>query len=290
MRIIHDLDEITETARGWLAGGPVGFIPTMGDLHAGHASLIQAAREECEYTIVSIFVNPLQFGNDVGIVRAPHDIARDLQFLDAQQVDVVFLPRAEEMYPANFSTRVMFSGPLAERLEGGFQPEYVLGYATVITKLFQLIRPDVAYFGRKNAQQVALIRQVVRDLNIDVKVRVLPIARDADGLALGSATTILSAAERQAANLLYQALLAAKALLERGERRLALIEQAMIDVTAAAPLLKLDYATACDPVTFAPPGDTLPEILTDLLLLIAARMNGLRLTDNILLRDGHWQM
>jgi len=292
MRIIHGLDEITETSRGWLAGGPVGFIPTSGALHAGHASLIQAARQECEYSIVSIFVNPLQFGQDEDPALYPHDLARDLAFLDSEQVDVVFLPRVEDMYPPNFSTYVTPSGPVAERLEGAFRPERLRGYATIITKLFQLVRPDVAYFGQKNAQHVALVQQLVRDLNIDVKVQVLPTVRDTDGLALGGAYTgspdhLLSPPERQAAARLYQALLAGKALIEGGERRLAFIEQAMTGVTTG---IQVEYVTACDPSTFEHPGDTLPANPTNLLLVIAARVGALRLTDNILLRDGRWQI
>ncbi|GAC1564956.1 MAG: pantoate--beta-alanine ligase [Ktedonobacteraceae bacterium] len=290
MRIIHDLDEITETARGWLAGGPVGFIPTMGYLHAGHAALIQAARQECEYSIVSIFVNPLQFGVNEDPTLYPRDLARDMQFLAAEQVDVVFLPRVEDMYPPHFSTYVIPSGPVAERLEGVFRPVHMRGYATIITKLLQLVRPDVAYFSQKNAQHVALIHQLVRDLNIDVKVRVLPAVRDVDGLAMGSYNDLLSSQERQAALLVYQALLTAKALLEQGERRLAFIEQAMVNVTAVTPLLKVEYATACDPSTFEFPGDILPDNPANLLLVIAARIGALRLTDNILLRDGHWQI
>jgi len=290
MRIIHDPDEITETARGWLAGGPVGFIPTMGYLHAGHAALIQAARQECEYSVVSIFVNPLQFGQHEDISLYPRDLARDMQLLENEQVDVVFIPRAEDMYPPNFSTYVTPAGPIAERLEGAFRPENMRGYATIITKLFQLVRPDVAYFGQKNAQRVALVHQLVRDLNIDVKVQVLPTVRDVDGLALGSYNHLLSPPERQAALQLHQALLAAKALIEQGERHLTLIERAMIAVTAATPLIKIEYATACDPLTFEHPGDTLPANPAHLLLVIAARVGSQRLTDTILLRDGNWQI
>lgn len=294
MRIIHDLDEITETARGWLAGGLVGFIPTMGDLHAGHTALIRAARQECEYSIVSIFVNPLQFGQDEDPALYPHDLAHDLAFLGAEQVDVAFLPRVEDMYPPNFSTYVVPSGPVAERLEGALRPAHMRGYATNITKLLQLVRPDVAYFGQKNAHHVALIHQLVRDLNIDVKVQVLPTARDTDGLPLGgpsgSCNHLLSPTERRAATLLYQALLAGRASIEQGERHTVLIEQAMTGVTSVTPDIKVEYATACDAYTLEHPGDTLPDNPHNLLLVIAARVGPLRLTDNILLRDGHWQI
>jgi len=293
MRIIHDLDEMTETARGWLAGGPVGFIPTMGCLHAGHASLIQAARQECEYSAVSIFVNPLQFRQPDEVALYPRDLEQDMRFLDAQQADMLFLPRAEDMYPPNFSTSIILSGPIAERLEGASRPEQMRGYATNVIKLLQLVRPDVAYFSQKNAQHVALIRHLVRDLNIDVNVRVLPTVRDADGLALGSRNYLLSPIERQAAPLLYQALLEARALIEQSERRVTVIEQAMVARTAAASIITVEYATMCDPATFTlagDSGDTLPDHAANLLLVIAAQVGALRLTDNILLHDGHWQI
>ncbi len=293
MRIIHDLDEMTETARGWLAGGPVGFIPTMGCLHAGHASLIQAARQECEYSAVSIFVNPLQFRQPDEVALYPRDLEQDMRFLDAQQADMLFLPRAEDMYAPNFSTSIILSGPIAERLEGASRAEQMRGYASNMIKLLQLVRPDVAYFSQKNAQHVALIRHLVRDLNIDVNVRVLPTVRDTDGLALGSRNHLLSPIERQAAPLLYQALLEARALIEQGERRITVIEQAMVARTAAATIITVDYATMCDPATFTlagDSGDTLPDHPANLLLVIAAQVGALRLTDNILLRDGHWQI
>lgn len=288
MRIIHDLDEMTETARGWLAGGVVGFIPTAGYLHAGHASLIRAARQECEYSIVSIFVNPLEYDQDEGPILYPNYLTADVQFLDKEQVDVVFIPRVEDMYPPHFSTSVVVFGPVAERLEAAFRPEHVRGYATNIIKLLQLVRPDVAYFGQNNAQHVALIRRLVRDLSIDVKLRVLPTVRDTDGLALSFRNQTLTPEERQAAPLLYQALLAGKALIEQDERSLALIEKTMADVITASTLIKLDYATACDPQTFEQPGDILPETLADLLLVVAAHIGTTRLNDNLLLHDGHW--
>lgn len=290
MRIIHNLDEMIETARGWLSGGSVGFIPTMGYLHAGHVSLIQAARQECEITVVSIFVNPLQFGPGENPGDYPRNFARDIQLLEQEQVDVLFAPRPDEMYPPDFATYVHCTAPVAQRLEGAVRPEHVQGYATIITKLLQIIRPDIAYFGQKNAQHVALVRQVVLDLNIDVQLCVLPALRQSDGLALSSRNHLLTAKERRAAPLLYKALLAGKALLDQGERQLSKIEQAMSAVLATSPLLRLDYATACDPDTFTHPGNILPGLLTDLLLVVAVRVGRTFLVDNLLLRDGVWMM
>jgi pantoate--beta-alanine ligase len=161
------------------------------------------------------------------------------------------------------------------------------GYATIMTKLFELVRPDVAYFGQKNFQHFALMQQIVRDLNIDIKLQMLTTVRGADGLAYGSRILLLSPAERQAATLLYPALLAAKALVEQGERRTAVLEKAMADQVAASPLLTLEYAAACDPDTFES-RDTLPDALTNLLLVISASVGKMRFTDNVLLRDGRW--
>src|SRR5579859_709971 len=153
MRIIHNLDEMTETARGWLAGGSVGFVPTMGDLHEGHITLVQAARQECEISVVSIFVNSLAFDQGEDLTSYPRDLLRDLQLLSNASVDVVFIPRAEDLFPPHFSTYVALSGPIAERLERVNNPGYVRELATEMTKLFQLVRPDRVYFGQKDAQE-----------------------------------------------------------------------------------------------------------------------------------------
>lgn len=286
MRIIQSLGEMNETARGWLAGGTVGFVPTMGYLHDGHLSLIRAA-QECEITVVSIFVNPLQFPPGDPAQRYPRDVPRDLQLLSAANVDVVFLPRAEDLFPPDFATFVTLSGPIADRLEGAIYPAYIRGVATMICKLFQLVRPDIAYFGQKDAQQVAVVRQLVRDLNIDVNLRVLPTMRESDGLALSSRNSLLSSAERQAARLLYQALLAGKALVEGGERRSPLIEQAMTRVIASEPLVRLDYVAVCHADTFK----GVPQVVPHTLLALAANIGQARLIDNIVYQGrGRWQL
>ena len=289
MRVIFDLDEMTETARGWLAAGSVGFVPTAGHLHGGHIRLVQASRQECELSAVSIFVNPPQFGSGKDLVQDPNGLSKDVQLLGAEQVDVVFIPRPEEIFPANFSTYVVPSGPIAERFEGAARPGYMRGVATVMTKLFQLVRPDVVYLGRKNAQQVALIRKLVRDLNIDLSLRVLPTMRQGDGLAISRRNQLLTPAQRQAAPILYQALLAGKAMIENGERRPAVIQKAVADLIAAEPLVNLDYAALCDPDSFDDVGETLPPTLPDLLLVVAGRVGTARLVDNILWKSsGYW--
>lgn len=272
MRVLHNLNEMTETARGWLSGGAVGFVPTKGYLHEGHLSLIKEARQACEYCVVSVVAEQSQ----------PYDMERDVQLLEQEQVDVVFAPSREELFPPQFSTLVYPSGPLMERLEAVPDPTMLREYATLMTKLLLLVRPDVAYFGWKHAQKVAIVQQIVRDLNIDVKLQVLPTLHDQDGLAYGSSTGRLAQDERQAALLLSNALQAGNALLQQGERRLSAIEQVMADVLSASPLVSIEYATACLPGTCEHPGELLPDTLQDLLLIVAASIGAFHLTDTLL--------
>ena len=289
MRIIHDLDEMTETARGWLAGGSVGLVPTMGHLHTGHVALVRTCLNECELSVVNIFDTSLQLEFDEHQAHPPHDLAKDLQLLDKEQVDVVFIPRPEDFYPADFSTQVVPSGPLAERLEGVAQPGYMRKVCTAMTKLFQIVRPDVVFLGQKKVQQVALIRKLVRDLNIDLSIRVLSTVRESDGMAVSNRSALLLPPERRAAAILYQALLAGKAVIETGERRIATIEKVIADVIATEPLVKLDYAAVCDPNSFEAMGATLGADLPELLLAVAVHIGPTRLIDNFLRKSsGYW--
>ncbi|TMC38316.1 MAG: pantoate--beta-alanine ligase [Chloroflexi bacterium] len=284
MRIIHNLDEMTETARGWLAGGSVGFVPTMGSLHQGHISLVQAAHQECEIGVASIFVNPLQFEESDDLLRYPRDLSRDLQLLSTTNIDVVFIPRTEDIYSAGFSTFVMPTSPLwaVQPAKGTGSRIYARGVATIITKLFQLVRPDIAYFGRKNAQQIAIVRQVVRDLNIDVGLRILPTVRESDGLALGSRNHFLTQPERQAASVLYRALLAGKALVDGNVRNCAEIEKAMMDLVVTEPLVNLDYVKVCHSDTLS----SVDTIVPGTMLMIAAHIGKVHFIDNIIWRGG----
>lgn len=285
MRIIHSLDEMTETARGWLAGGPVGFIPTSGRLHSGHLSLVQAAQRECEVTVVSIFTENDTFNPLYQSSGLMYDLTRDVQLLDSAQIDVVFIPRPEDIYPPTFATYVMASGPIVERLECSLSRDKARYVATLFTKLLQLIRPDIAYFGQKSAQQVALVRRLIHDLCIDTSLRVLPTVRESDGLALSCDNVLLSPAQRQAAPLLYRALLRARSLIEQGERQAAFLEQTMTDIVTSSPLLRLDYAAVCDPSTFDEvevlPDLNLSQASPGFLLAVAAYADSVRLTDNV---------
>lgn len=289
MRIIQNLDEMTETARGWLAGGTVGFVPTMGHLHAGHLSLMKAVQRECEISVVSIFVNPLQFDPGLDHAIYPRNLSGDLQLLDNEHVDIVFAPRSEDIYPPHLSTYVTPEGQITQWLKKTNRSQYARGITTLTAKLFQLVRPDIVYYSLKNALHVALVRQEIRDLNFDISLRTLPVVRDNDGLAISNRLPSLSAAERQALSLLYQALLAAKTLIEQGERNVAVIEKAMDDVAATSPLLKLDYALVCDPMTFERPGDALATPPPNTLLLAAGYVGNTYLVDNFLwMSDGYW--
>ena len=284
MRIIHNLDEMTETARGWLAGGSVGFVPTMGSLHQGHISLVQAAHQECEISVASIFVNPLQFEESDDLLSYLRDLSRDLQLLSTTNIDVVFIPRTEDIYSAGFSTFVMPTSPLwaVQPAKGTGSRIYARGVATIITKLFQLVRPDIAYFARKNAQQIAIVRQVVRDLNIDVGLRILPTVRESDGLALGSRNHFLTQPERQAASVLYRALLAGKALVDGNVRNCAEIEKAMMDLVVTEPLVNLDYVKVCHSDTLS----SVDTIVPGTMLMIAAHVGKVHFIDNIIWRGG----
>jgi pantoate--beta-alanine ligase len=259
----------------------------MGYLHAGHLSLVERARAENGHVIVSIFVNPTQFAPTEDLSRYPRDLPRDLAMLEAAGVDVVFTPNADEMYPPGYAIYIEPSGTLAERLESATRPSHFRGVATVVTKLHQIITPDNVYFGQKDAQQVAVVRRLVADLNLPVAVRALPIVREADGLAMSSRNKYLGPEERAAAAVLNRALQAGAAAFDsQPAEGVAAVIAAMTRVVADEPRAQLDYADVCDPDTFVP----LTELRPPALLAIAAKVGPARLIDNFLLRtDGTWE-
>jgi pantoate--beta-alanine ligase len=224
-----------------------------------------------------------------------YDLSRDVQLLETAQIDVVFIPRPEDIYPPTFSTYVMTSGPLVESLECALFKDQPYFVSTLFTRLLLLIRPDIAYFGQKSAQYAALMRRLIHDLSIDTSLRVLPTVREGDGLALSCDNVLLSPAQRQAAPLLYRALLNAKALIEQGERQVPFLKQTMAQIIASSPLLRLDYAAICDPSTFHEL-DVLPDLTPTLsspgfILSVAAYADTVRLIDNIqFASNGYWLM
>lgn len=294
MRVIETLNELAAARRAWAQAGTLGFVPTMGYLHAGHLSLAQRARAENDITVVSIFLNPTQFGPNEDLTRYPRDLPRDLARLEGAQVDAVFAPSASEMYPQGFTTYVEPTGLLVERLEGATRPGHYRGVATVVAKLFLLVGPRRAYFGQKDAQQVAVIRRMITDLNLPISLRVSPTVREADGLAMSSRNAYLNGEQRSAATVLARALAAGRAEFTRqqeigdqGAWAVAAVRQAMAAVVATEPAATLDYADVCHPDTIA----QLEALTAPALLAIAAKIGATRLIDNYLLRaDGSWDV
>ncbi len=259
-------------------GGSIGFVPTMGYLHEGHLSLTQRSRRNNDHTLVSIFVNPTQFGPQEDFERYPRDPERDLALLQDDGVDIVFMPTASDVYPSGFDTYVV-PGSIAQRLEGASRPNHFRGVATVVLKLFNIVQPTRAYFGQKDAQQVAVIKKMVRDLDLSLEVVSVPTVREPDGLAKSSRNVYLSPTERQAALCLWRSLQAARELRAQGEEQAEKVRQALRAVIVAEPLAQLDYVSIAD-------GETLEE-LTDLrlgaLVSMAVRIGKTRLIDNVTL-------
>ena len=260
-----------EASRRWRsAGRSIGLVPTMGALHAGHLRLAELARSENDVVVASVFVNPIQFGPTEDFARYPRDFARDARMLADADVDAVYRPSTESMYPPGATTRVRVGG-VAEPLEGAARPGHFEGVATVVTKLFAAVGPDRAYFGQKDAQQVAVIKRLAADLDLGVEIRVAPTVREPDGLALSSRNAYLSPDERQAAVALSSALREASAAWARGERDPARLRRVMTGRLAEEPLVRVDYADIVDPATFTPPGH---------LAVLAAYVGKTRLIDN----------
>ena len=232
-------------------GVRVGLVPTMGALHDGHRALIRAARLRCDALVVSIFVNPAQFGPQEDLAKYPRPIAHDHAMCRKEGVDVCFEPTAEAMYPKGFQTVVTLP-TIARRWEGEIRPHHFPGVATVVTKLFGIVRPQVALFGQKDFQQSALVRQLVNDLSLGVEIIVYPTVREADGLAMSSRNVYLSQGQRKSAATLYKALRAGAAAIRRGVIDGKAVESAMIQVVKEEPALTIDYLAVCDPTTLEP--------------------------------------
>ncbi len=258
--------------------GVVGFVPTMGYLHEGHLSLVRRARQECQHVVVSIFVNPTQFGPQEDYQRYPRDEARDLALLEPLGVDVVFIPTAEEMYPPGYCTWVEVTGPLAQRLEGASRPGHFRGVATVVTKLLNIVQPHRAYFGEKDAQQLRLVQRLVQDLNMPVEIVPCPTVREPQGLAMSSRNTYLSPEERERALALYRSLVVAQEMVRAGVRDASYIRQRMQEALAL-PGIRVDYVSIAHPETLA----ELERIEGPALALVAAWVGPARLIDNMLL-------
>ncbi|MEW5901830.1 MAG: pantoate--beta-alanine ligase [Acidobacteriota bacterium] len=259
----------------------IGFVPTMGYLHEGHLSLVRESRRRSKATVVSIFVNPLQFGPLEDFREYPRDLARDARILENEGVDYLFCPRDSEMYPRGYKATVEVAG-LQDTLCGRSRPGHFRGVATVVLKLFHIVAPDEAFFGQKDAQQAVILKRMVEDLNLDVRIRVLPTVRDRDGLALSSRNTYLSAEERRAALVLFRSLEEAKRMFAAGERRTAPIIKRMRALVAAEPLARVDYIEAVHLEDLSQAA----VIKREVLIALAVFIGSTRLIDNVILRMG----
>lgn len=276
MQTISSLPDLRFTRLSY--PGTVGLVPTMGYLHEGHLSLVRRARDECDQVVVSIFVNPAQFGPSEDLSRYPRDLERDLRLLEPLGVDLVWTPTPEMMYPDRYQTWVEVE-EMTRPLEGAMRPGHFRGVTTVVAKLFNAVQPDKAYFGQKDAQQAAVIRRMTRDLNFPVEIVVCPIIREPDGLAMSSRNVYLDAEQRKAATVLYRSLSAAQEAYERGERDAEKLRGIMKDVLASEPLTQVQYVSCAD-------YDTLEELDTvkgKALLSMAVLIGKTRLIDNLVL-------
>ncbi len=277
MEIIETIHQMKATVKDLKSQGKkIGFVPTMGYLHEGHLSLVRACRQETDIAVVSIFVNPIQFGPGEDFDRYPRDLERDRAMLEREGVDYLFYPSAQEMYPAGYKTYVEVT-ELQDGLCGRSRPGHFRGVATVVLKLFNIVSPDIAYFGQKDAQQAVIIRRMVRDLNLDVEIKVMPIVRDVDGLALSSRNTYLSAEERKASLTIPRSLEEAARLIEMGERDCQVIKKRMEEIIKAEPRLKIDYIEIVDPEELQP----LEKIIDEALIALAVYCGQTRLIDNL---------
>ena len=260
---------------------PVGLVPTMGYLHAGHLSLVRAARAECASVVVSIFVNPTQFGPGEDLGSYPRDLDRDLELLNEEGVDLVWMPTPEIIYPPGYQTWVTVEG-LTRPLEGEMRPGHFRGVTTVVAKLFNAVQPNKAYFGQKDAQQAAVIRRMVADLNFDLEMVICPIVREADGLAMSSRNSYLNQDERSAATVLYRALQVAQVAFDKGERCAQSIRQMMNEVIDNEPLARPQYVSCADVHTLEEIED---RIEGPALLSMAVYVGGTRLIDNTIIGE-----
>lgn len=280
MKTIVAISEIHDYLQSERSNKTIGFVPTMGYLHEGHLSLIRKAKSECDIAVVSIFVNPTQFAPNEDFSRYPRDLERDATLAQSVGCDVLFVPSDEEMYPSGFLSAVVVE-QLSSVLEGKFRPTHFKGVTTVVLKLLNIVQPDVAYFGQKDAQQAIIIKKMVTDLNVPVRIEVAPTVREADGLAMSSRNIYLNAEERKKAVVLYQSLKLAQSMIQAGERNCANILSAMQRLIQYQHPTQIDYIEIVDATTLAPK----VELHTNdtVLIPVAVRFGTTRLIDNIMI-------
>ena len=279
MKVVTTIKEVRENVKQWKKEGQTGgFVPTMGYLHEGHGSLITKARENNDKVVVSIFVNPMQFGPTEDLDSYPRDLEKDSKFCESLGADLIFHPEPEEMYHEDFSSYVDMS-VLTEELCGLSRPVHFRGVCTVVTKLFNIVQPDNAYFGQKDAQQLAIIKHMVQDLNMDINVVGCPIVREEDGLAKSSRNTYLSPEERKAALILSKTVKLAKELIDAGEKDADVVVAKMKENIETEPMAKIDYVKAVNGLTM----QQQKEIKAPMLIAMAVYIGKTRLIDNMIL-------
>lgn len=278
MKIVHTVSEM-HACRQELPV-PVGLVPTMGYLHQGHLSLVQRAKRECASVVVSVFVNPTQFGPQEDLNSYPRDLPRDLSLLEAEGVDVVWAPTSEQMYPPGYQTWVTVE-EVTKPLEGAMRPGHFRGVATIVAKLFNAVQPQKAYFGQKDAQQAVVIQRMAVDLDYPIEIVVCPTVREEDGLAMSSRNTYLNPDERSAAPVLYRALLAAQNAFLQGERNAQKLRDLMLAILHGEPLARVQYVSCADPTTL----QELDRVEHQALLSMAVYIGKTRLIDNLLLKE-----
>jgi pantoate--beta-alanine ligase len=259
---------------------PLGLVPTMGYLHEGHLSLVRRAKSECTSVAVSIFVNPTQFGPSEDLENYPRDLEMDLGLLDNEGVDLVWIPTEEEMYPPGFQTWVTVED-LTQKLEGLKRPGHFRGVTTVVSKLFNTVQPDKAYFGQKDAQQSIVIRRMVHDLNLPIEIVVCPIIRESDGLAMSSRNSYLNPQERKAATVLYRSLMKAQKAFVTGERDADTLRKMVLGTLAEEPLAQTQYVSVADPESL----NELDGAIAKALISMAVHVGGTRLIDNMVVGE-----
>lgn len=281
MKIFSEISQIRATLEAKRqAGKLIGFVPTMGYFHQGHLSLMHAARRECDIVVISIFVNPTQFGPGEDFASYPRDIERDKKLAEAVGVDYAFVPSVEQIYPDGYSTYVNVEGSLTQGLCAAGRPGHFRGVATVVSKLFNIIQPDKAYFGQKDAQQAIIIKRMVEDLNMPVEIAICPIVREEDGVAMSSRNVYLSLEERKAALVLFRSLRKAEEMVNTGEREAPKIKEAMENMICSEPLANLEYVAICDTLNLF----EVEKIEGETLIAVAARFGKARLIDNIIIK------
>jgi pantoate--beta-alanine ligase len=278
MEVIQRIPQMKEVSRKARSEGKViGLVPTMGFLHEGHISLVREARKMADIVVVSLFVNPAQFSPSEDFDKYPRDVTRDAELLTAEKTDYIFLPKAEEMYPQNYHTYVKVR-ELSEKMCGVSRPGHFEGVTTVVLKLFHIVDPHFAYFGQKDAQQLVIIRKMISDLNLDVEIVRLPIAREPDGLAMSSRNTYLNPEERKAATVLYRALQHAQKRIDEGERKAKVLIKEIREILESEPLTRIDYASITDMTELK----ELKTLKGKSLIALAVYIGSTRLIDNII--------